>query len=79
MLRSTSRALCVGGKFIGNTDNRYVDSCFIKGHPFVISIIHIKNTNEDEIFILRISMKQNTTSPALPWDWNQMPPPGLLV
>ena len=24
-------------------------------------------------------MKQNTISPALPWDWNQMPPPGFLV
>ena len=24
-------------------------------------------------------MQQNTISPALPWDWNQMPPPGFLV
>ena len=23
-------------------------------------------------------MMENTISPALPWDWNQMPPPGFF-
>ena len=40
-------------------------SCFIKRQPYYYFLY--KNTNEDEIFILRISMKQNTISPALPW------------